>query len=455
MKKLLSTVLSLGCLLAAQASSGAPTLKLSLAEMVKQAMLNSNQLTAAELDWHAAQRRSDLAGSALLPYVGAQGSWSRVSIIPSLSLFPNQPPMQFGDYQNYNYGLAASWTVWDWLGTFNSAESNREAAWAKEQQWRTMVLQTVLTARLAYFQVQANLEQVRLASDSLKLAQSQYRDVDLRYHAGTASKIDELSAHQEVLTWQRQFRQAQADLAGSLRTLYSLTGLDPQADLSLPYDSRLAGNMPDNIGNPTVFVALDNIQDSAKILEPGTHDRPDNTLPQVQIYQALSDSFKKLGWSADAAFLPRFQVQATAGYQYPNGPVLETIQQNTVAVSASMPLWDWGRTINQSAEARDQSLTYEKQRDQSLTDLGRNWDMAQDQLQGLLDQQKLNNQYVSEAEQLAKLVYQSYQSGRSSFLDVQSANLREMEAKVQSVRTDIQVLIQMATLSALSKGGSL
>jgi len=57
----------------------------------------------------------------------------------------------------------------------------------------------------------------------------------------------------------------------------------------------------------------------------------------------------------------------------------------------------------------------------------------------------------AEAEELAGLVYESYKAGRSTFIEVQSANLRELEAKVQSAKTDVQILIQLAVLSSLSK----
>jgi outer membrane protein TolC len=131
--------------------------------------------------------------------------------------------------------------------------------------------------------------------------------------------------------------------------------------------------------------------------------------------------------------------------------VLETIQQNTVGISASMPLFDWGRTNSQVKAARDQAASYEKKRDQAVLDLTRDWRKAVDLLASLQDQQAFNRRSVEESKELVSLVYESYKNGRSSFLEVQSANFRAQQAAVLSARTDVQVLIQRALLSAFSK----
>ena len=48
------------------------------------------------------------------------------------------------------------------------------------------------------------------------------------------------------------------------------------------------------------------------------------------------------------------------------------------------------------------------------------------------------------------MTYESYQAGRSTFLEVQSANLRVLEINVASARNDAQLLIQLAILDSLS-----
>jgi outer membrane protein TolC len=56
-----------------------------------------------------------------------------------------------------------------------------------------------LAVRLAYFQAKVNSDQVRLLADSLKIAQDQYIDIGHQAKFGTASRMDLLSSHQEVL----------------------------------------------------------------------------------------------------------------------------------------------------------------------------------------------------------------------------------------------------------------
>jgi outer membrane protein TolC len=428
----------------------AADLRLTLKDAESAALASSPTLAAARFEAQAASRQETSQRSYLFPTLALDGSYRWVDEVPSMQIAPGRA-LQFGDHRSNTVGIGASWQIWDWGAAMQAWKSVQAQTESRRQALRAAKRQTLLAARLSYFQVQAAAEQSRLIADTLKLSQAQYRDIQTRYKAGTASRADALAAHQEVLSWSRQLRAARGDLAASLRDLHAAMGIEPTADLSLPMDTLTSKDPPRDVAPPSVSVDLDPIPESLAVLVALSTPPPDASLPQPAQLDALAQGSRRQAKAQKALMLPKVQVTARASYDYPNGPVLETIQQNMVGVSASMPLFDWGRTLSQSRAASDQALAFEKRRDQAVSDLKRDWLKAQDQLRSLEDQRALNQQSVAETMELAGLAYDSYKNGRIGFTEVQSANLRALQAAVMAARTDVQVLVQRALVAALSK----
>lgn len=427
----------------------AADLRLTLKDAETAALSNSPALAAARFELSAASRQETAQRSYLFPTLALDGSYRWVEEVPSIQMAPGRT-LSFGDHRSNTVGVGASWQIWDWGAALQAWKSVQAQTESRRQAVRASRRQALLAVRLAYFQVQAAAEQTRLIADTLKLSQAQHRDINARYRAGTASRADALAAHQEVLSWSRQLRSARGDLAAALRDLHAAMGVEPSADLSLPIDSFTRKDPPADLAPPSVTVALDalseNLSDLAAVPSP-----PDASLPQPAQLEALAQGARRQAGAQKALLLPKVQLTARASYDYPNGPVLETIQQNMVGVSASMPLFDWGRTLAQARAASDQARAYEKRRDQALSDLSRDWSKATDQLRSLEDQRSLNEQSVKETRELAGLAYESYKSGRIGFTEVETANLRALQAAILAARTDVQILVQRALVAALSK----
>ncbi len=436
-------------LLIATTSLGAAELRLTREQAEKAVLANSPTLAAARFDVKAAERLETSQKSLLFPTLSLDGSYRWVDEVPVMQVAPGRA-IQLTDHRSNTVGVGATWQVWDWGSALQAYRSIQAQTESRRAVLRGAGRQALLALRLSYFQVQAASEQTRLIADSLKLSQSQYRDIRARFQAGTASRADTLAAHQEVLSWQRQLRAARGELAASLQDLHAAMGTKSADDLSLPLDLVTASSPPAEIAVASVTVALDPLPDSLARF-PAPENAPDATLPQPAQYAALAESARKQQKAGNASLLPKIHLSARASYDYPNGPIFETIQQNTVGLYASMPLFDWGRTRAQSKAAGDQADAWEKRRDQVLSDLGRDWAKTRDLLASLSDQQAFNRQSIAETKELAALAYDSFKNGRASFLEVQSANLRALQAAVLAARTDVQILVQRAYLSALSK----
>jgi outer membrane protein TolC len=131
--------------------------------------------------------------------------------------------------------------------------------------------------------------------------------------------------------------------------------------------------------------------------------------------------------------------------------VLERVQQNAVSAAFNWPLDVFGQVGDQSGEARAVAAGLTQRAAQVRADLKRDWQKSDDRLKSLLDQKNLDETAARDAESLSQLVYSAYKNGSSSLLEVQTAQLKALEAKVRQTQTDAQFLVERAYLEALSE----
>jgi outer membrane protein TolC len=446
-------LLALTCLLAASPARGEEkslsAFSLGLAQAQAAALERSPELKAAGLDQEAAEAQARGRLSALWPKLSMDASWREVAVVPSLALpIPGASPIEFGSHESWAFGPSVSWTFWDSNASRHAWRGFEALARARRQEASGLRRRLLLETRLAYFRVQLALEQVRQLADSLRLAQAQHADVAQRLRYRAASRIDLLSAHQEVLTYLRQLRQARSDLASAVREIFAKTGMGAATDPSLALDKKTSSNLPPGTEPPTLILELEPLDASLKALDVRTN--PSQVDPRVQALAESAEASRMAARSASSERWPKLQLSARTGLEYPNGPVLETIHQSAIGVSLSLPLFEGWRVTEEIGRQRMQARAFDERRSQAVIDLDRESRQAEDQLAGLRAQQEFNRAAVSETEELARLVYESYQSGRSTFLEVQTANLRALEAKMQAARTDAQTLAQLAVLRSLS-----
>jgi outer membrane protein len=415
------------------AESIGSTLSLQQAEDLAQKFSYSLKSINAEVQ--ALQNKADGQHSLLLPKITLEANYKYVTEVPTLK-FPGGTHMAFGDNQNYSIGPVLTWSLWD-FGTNQKIESaTRALGKSKAAEKDISHRQILLNVRLSYFKVQLRIEQQRLIADSLKLVESQYKDIQNRVNAGSSNRIDLLSAHKEVLNLKLQARQIQADLISDLRDLYALTGIA-------------------NFGNMLTMIKVDPISSAVAGLSKQTKEKfvelDLNQHPLIKAHTANAESYRLSAEGLKANQLPKLNLFAKTSIDYPNGPILEKFNQNTIGLSLTMPIFEGSRSSSEAAEKLNLAEASEDRREQVRIDLIRDWQKSNEQLIAFRDKIDIYKNSISESEERSKLVYASYRIGRSSFLDVQSANLHALETKVQSTTNDVQILIQMAYLASISE----
>jgi outer membrane protein TolC len=411
-------------------------------------------LQGKKLDLAASQSRLETQESLLWPRLSLEASWrytTNVAVIPAHIISPFQPEIPFGANNNYSAGPMVSWNFWGTGNAYFNVEAARAQRDAKQDDVNASTRQIQMQARLAYFQVQMALAQLRLITDTLHLSQAQYQYIAAQSRAGQANRIDQLTSHQDTLSNSRSQYQALTDLKSALRDLLSQIGGENGYDLSLPMEAAEATGLPADMPRPTLLLTFDPLDKSLAALAPASQASLDPNLPQIQMFAYLAEASQHLAESLGTGHWPQFLGSAKTSWEYPNGPVLQEYNQNAFGVSMSWSLWEWGRVCHQVDEQNFNAQSNEEQRQQRLTDLTLSWNKAQDQLIQLREIQAINESAVRETETVSRLVYQSYRAGRSFFLDVQNANYRALGASIQSVRTQVQMLIELATLESLAE----
>lgn len=417
------------------AAAGEQVAQLSLKEIENQALEASYGRKTISAEFDAVKNKIEGQESLLYPKIFLEGNYKYVSEVPTLS-FPGATKTAFGDNKNYSIGPILTWTLWDFGSSKKSIKGTEAVLKSKEAEKSLSNRQIILNVRLAYFKVQLRIEQQKMVADSLKLAASQHQDIKNRVSAGLSNRIDLLFAHKEVLNLKIQSRQIQSDLSNDLRDLYALIGQNDFFETNIqtmvdPLESSLT-----SLSKYETTGILANHLDQH---------------PLIKMHTANAEASRLAAESFSANKLPKFFLFAKSSIDYPNGPILKEIHQNTVGVSISMPLFEGGKSSNESLEKQNLAIASENRREEARTNLIRDWQKANDQLQGFKDKIQIYQTSVSESAERAKLVYSSYRIGRSNFLEVQSANLHALEAKVQSATNDVQRLIQLAYLASISE----
>jgi outer membrane protein len=311
--------------------------------------------------------------------------------------------------------------------------------------------QVLLQVRNTYLQLALAAEQTVLLSDALNLSLAQYNDIKVNVEAGTKSRSDKLSSHQDLLSKERSLSQARADMAQSLRDLSDLTGVVFSSGVSIPIDVRAAGSLPDDVTAPSVEIELDSHDRLYQRFASFQMEHLWQDHPSLSSLTELAKAAHQTADSASAGYWPTFQLMARTSLDYPNGPILEKFNQTSAGVTVNWPLFDAGNTRNRIRQNEKISELNMEKHDQALADMTRDWNKAMDQIASLEEQKHINETAVSESAELVDIIYKAYKSGARTYLDVENADLQALEAKNQLAITRVHIVMNLVVLASLSE----
>lgn len=390
---------------------------LSLKEAENLALVESSEKKAADQNLLGAQSLGNSFQSLYLPKLSLDGHYGYVAEIPEIEVGPKK--VSLGDHHNYSLGLVLSYSLFDGGRVRHSLHSARDFAEAKRHQLEDVKDQILLKLRLSYVKAQILKREYKLVLQTLELTNKQAEDVKSLFLAGAKSKLDFLSAKREVSSMKIKVEAVLGELKLVFKDLEALVSkkLDP-------FQTKLEA-----------------LEKSKNLNLPSAPHSKENH-PKLLYLTKLSDSRESAAKSEKSAFWPKLFVSLKTSLDYPNGPTLENIHQNTIAVGFKMPLLDWNRARHASAQKRAEASALRYTREEVSKTLTKEEEKARTLLLALEKEKKLAEEAVKESKELSHLVYEAYKGGRITLTEVQASNLKLLASEVEKARIEGQILIQ-------------
>lgn len=405
-------------------SAKASAEKLSLKEAESFALEQSSEIKAAQEEIAGTDALSEAEEARQYPSLSLVGNYRYNTIVPEIEAGPKKIP--FGDHKAYSIGPVLNFSLYDGGMRRNLIQSIQAVSQANQHQLSAVKNQLLLNVRLAYIRTQIAKTEYDLVRQTLELTKKQAKDIATRFRNGAASKLDFLSAQREVLAMDMRSSASKGELQVTSKDLAALINrqIDPET---------------------LVLDALD--QANSAFHQENALQRQH---PRLLFLDKIADSKESAAQSQKSAFLPHLQLTLKSSLDYPNGPTLENIHQNTIAIGFEMPLFDWGAIDRSVSKQRAEASATRLQREALERELHKEGEKARARLAALKEELLTAQKAVKDSRELARLTYEAYKDGHINLTEVQSKNLMLLAAEVDKTRIDGQLSMQSYILQSLT-----
>lgn len=407
---------------------------LTLNEIESVTLSQSLDIKSKEFEAAAAQDKSDALPSNLIPKLTLEGSYKFLSEIPELNIFPGRV-LKFGDNKNYSIGPTLTMTILDFNTKSHLQTSLEKNVSAKKNEVISQKSNTLFKTRYHYINLAFLLEKRAMIANSLKVANKQLKDVTNKQRFGSGSKLDLLTAQKEVHELESQFKEISFNIATEQTELFKVSFYQKIREANFESDQNFLESLA-FIKNR--FLSYKNrkykIEDSSKI----------------RTLKDQSDSLESQAISISSQRLPKVNFYARTSLDYPNGPDLSQFNQNSIGVTLSMPLFDGGEISHNVSEKNNQAMALRYQASNEERNFIESIQLIMKRIDNLSEQNEIIQKKIIESNEISKLVYNSYQEGRATFIEVERANVKSREAILNLSSNEYQItlnLIQLANIA--------
>jgi outer membrane protein TolC len=282
--------------------------------------------------------------------------------------------------------------------------------------FRNILDQLLATVKTQFYQVVVNRELIKVQEQSVHLLETQLKDQQNRFEAGTVPRFNVLQAEVALYNQIPQLITAQNNYRISKITLAKTLGLDFQPGRGENPPLEVVGEMP---YNPRTIALADAIE-LGKERRPFLKQARANVLNQLQQVRATAGQY-----------LPT--ITATGGGQWVSSPINSSwhdISKGWVAgVQGSMPIWDSGaiagQVIQQRALLSEAKITYDDDVRQVEVEVQTAYSNLQQNRELIVSQEK----NVEQAEEALRLAKARLDAGAGVQLDVLNAQVQLLTAQ--------------------------
>jgi len=289
-----------------------------LTEVIEEARAANLDIAAAVARIVQADAQSRIAGSALLPNVGLNGSATRSRSSQSLA---GGSSGGSSEHDLLSTSLTGSYEIDFWGKNRSALRAAEETAAASRYDREVVGLATVVAAANAYFQILAAQDRLRVARENLRSATRILNLIEQRVAAGTASALDTAQQESLVNTQRAAIPPLEQTLTQNRNALAVLIARSPE-------HVRIRGGSLRGIATPRITAGL-----PSELLA----QRPDIREAEANLAAANANVA-----NARAQMLPSITLTGEGGYQ---SAILRTLLRPesafyTATAGLTQPIFD-------------------------------------------------------------------------------------------------------------------
>lgn len=402
-----STILTitLGIILAGS-GTGVCGNPLTLRNLAENALLTHEKIARTESDVRRAEARVKLAKSVMMPTLELNGTTTWYGDEATLDLSPTdsfviRPSNDWGwsaDLQQTLFSGLRDWRARD------VALLQRDQAILERT---TAANDLVLDVAAAFLRASADEERVEVARSNLALIESQLKVAQRRFEVGETASADVARWRSERAAAHQRHVVAQGEAALSLRHLERLTDTEPIDGLAPLRNVPVPQGNDENLVNQALNTRLEVATLNHQIQAAG-----------------LMIKIEKGAW------LPEVTAR---GQYYSQKAAFPSQDWTSVALTATVPIYDGGRTAARVAEAREDLRQVEYLRREIFRVIANQVDAAAIGLRAAVAADEAADERVEAAREAYRQVERAYRVGESSATDLLTTTTEQTDAETTAI----------------------
>lgn len=398
-------------------------------------MLNQSlDIKSKESEVTATQEKRHSLPSNYIPKISLEGSYKYLSEVPEINMGPGRT-INFGDNKNYSIGPTLTMTLLDFNSKSHLQASLNKNVSAKKNEVLSLKSNVLFKTRYHYINLTFLLEKRKVIANSLKVANKQLKDVTSKRRFGSGSKIDLLTAQKEVHELESQFKEISFNIATEQSELFKVSFYQKIKETDFETDQ-------------SYLESLDLIKN--RFISYRYREYNDVDSSKIKTLKDQAESLESQASSISSQRYPKVNLFARTSLDYPNGPDLSQFNQNSVGVTISIPLFDGGEISHNVGEKQNQALALRLQVINEQRNLIESIQLLMKRIDNLTEQNEIIQKKIIESNEISELIYKSYQEGRATFIEVERANVKSREAKLNLSSNEYQITINLIQLANIA-----
>lgn len=392
---------------------------LTLAEVADTSLCNNPQTSEVWASARVQAAQLGIAKSAYLPSV-TDNVAGNVNV-----LFP-QSDTRSNPYSNLSNNIVASYLLYDFGNRDANLKNARQLLLSASASQSSTVQSILLSATVAYYQVQANMAALDAAREAERASEESFKAAEARYKAGIATPADKLQAQTAFSQLTLTRITSEGNLQSAYGNLANVMGLPANKKISL---------VSNTISPPSSI-----LEDVNSLIEQAVNRRPDLIASEAQVKaaQANIDASK-------AASKPTISVAMSNTLQ--DGSSLSASNGSTLGITVAIPLFGGYSPTYRIRAAEATADLAAAQRDRLRLQISLDVWSAYQNLRTALESVTASTTLVQSAEESYRVALGRYKAGVGNIIDTLNAQSALASARQQKIQAALNSNIARATLA--------